>query len=419
MPLFDQIVRIETRARRQNESDFEYLNTSARPGITAMRDLLENWFERVPDAAKADIRGRFRNHSEVQHKSAFYELFWHELLRSCGYDVEIHPVLDGVATNPDFLALQDGVPQFYLEATLAMPPGDPGADRRLAELHDTLDRMDSPDFFLEIQYRGSPEGNIRGRALRERLERWLRQLDFDEISRLYQEGSYESIPGFTWAEQGLSLTFTPMPKDPEVRGQAGARAVGVVMPMAGRMVRTHDDIRAAIEGKAAKYGALELPLVVAVNVMDDFCDDIDISNALFGEERVVAVRQPDGQCRDERGTRIPNGAWRGRAGPRNTLVSAVVITHQLSPSTLRVCAVEVIHNPWAAHPLPPGSLPFPQRSVSLPDGQVHRRPGTIAADLLDIPQLWPVRMRNEEEFGDIILYAPLEIQVCYLRLPTP
>src|SRR5271165_4841623 len=110
MLLFDQIVRTETRARRQNESDFDYLNTSARAGITAMRDLLENWFERVPDAAKADIRGRFRNRREVQHKSAFFELFWHELLRSCGYGVDIHPALEGAATNPDFLVLLDGVP---------------------------------------------------------------------------------------------------------------------------------------------------------------------------------------------------------------------------------------------------------------------------------------------------------------------
>src|ERR1035438_5238649 len=100
MPLFDQIVRTETRARRQNEGSFDYLNTSARPGIVAMRDLLENWFERLPVAARADIRGRFRDRSEVQHNSVFFELFWHEVLRSCAYEVEIHPVLQDVATNP-------------------------------------------------------------------------------------------------------------------------------------------------------------------------------------------------------------------------------------------------------------------------------------------------------------------------------
>ena len=30
---------------------------------------------------------------------------------------------------------------------------------------------------------------------------------------------------------------------------------------------------------------LELPLVIAVKIMDDFCDDIDVLNALFGEEQ--------------------------------------------------------------------------------------------------------------------------------------
>jgi hypothetical protein len=247
-----------------------------------------------------------------------------------------------------------------------------------------------PDFYLEIQYRGSPEGNIRGRALRERLERWLEQLDYDEISRLYQDRNYQAIPSHTLAEQGLSMTFSPMPKGPEFRGQTGARPVGVVMPMDVRMVRTHDDIRVAIEGKATKYGALELPLIVAVNVMDDFCHNIDILNALFGEEQVVAVRQENGQWRDEWGGRVPNGAWRGHAGPRNTLVSAAVISNQLSPSTLRVCAVELVHNPWATHALPPDALQLPQRSVSLPDGHIHRCEGTLAADLLGVPEPWPV-----------------------------
>ncbi len=108
MPIFEELVRTEARPRRQNESSFEYLNTSARPGICAIRDLLETWFDHL------------------------------ELLRSSGYEVEIHPSMADVATNPDFLARRYGVSQFYLEATLAMPPGDAAADRRLAALHDNF-----------------------------------------------------------------------------------------------------------------------------------------------------------------------------------------------------------------------------------------------------------------------------------------
>lgn len=390
MPLFDQIVRTEARPRRQNESSFDYMDSSARPGICAIRGLLENWFEHLPDAANADARARLRSRDEVQHQSAWFELFWHELLRCSGYGVEIHPAIADVTTHPDFLLMRNGVPQFYLEATLAMPPGDAAADRRLAELHDTLDRMNSPDYFLEFQYRGSPEGNIRGRSLRERLERWLQQLNFEEISRLYQNQNYGAVPTLTWPEQGLSVTFTPIPKGPQFRGQPGARPVGAVMPMEMRLLRTHDDIRIAVEGKATKYGALDLPLVVAVNIMDDFCEDLDVWNALFGEEQLVAIRQVDGQWRDEWGPRVPNGAWHGRSGPRNTLVSAVVVTHQLSPSNLRTHTVELIHNPWAAHPLSAESLQLAQRTVTVPSGQIHRQDGMSAADLLGIPEPWPV-----------------------------
>lgn len=390
MPLFDEVVRIEKRPRRQNEGAFEYMNSSSRPGICGIRNLLEQWFDHLQNDAKADVRARFRSRDDAQQQSAWFELFWHELLRCSGYDVEIHPLLADVTTNPDFLAKRNGVFQFYLEATLAMPPGDPAADRRLAELHDTLDRMNSPDYFLHFEYRGSPEGNIRGRALRERLERWLQQLDFEEISRLRENQAEGAIPTYSWSEQGVTLTFEPIPKGPRFRGQPGARPVGAVAPMEMRLLRTHDDIRTAIEGKATKYGALELPLVVAVNVMDDFCDDLDVRNALFGEEQLLTIRQPDGQWRDEWGPRVPNGAWRGRNGPRNTLVSAVVVTHQLSPSNLRTRTAQFVHNPWAAHPLPAEALALTQVSVAPVDGRIHRRAGTSIADILGIAPVWPI-----------------------------
>jgi hypothetical protein len=162
------------------------------------------------------------------------------------------------------------------------------------------------------------------------------------------------------------------------------------MPMDMRLLRTHDDIRAAIEGKATKYGDIDLPLVVAVNVVDDFCDDADVLNALFGEEQIVAIRQVDGGWRNEWATRIPNGAWRGRAGPRNTLVSAVIVLHQLLPSNLRGREEELTHNPWAAHPLPANSLLLPQRRVCLPNGEIEQHAGDSAADLLGIPDPWPI-----------------------------
>jgi hypothetical protein len=249
--------------------------------------------------------------------------------------------------------------------------------------------MDSPDYFLDMEYEGTPEDNIDGGALRRALGRWLGNLDFDEVVRLSQDGRYQELPKLDWRLGEFSLTFRPIPKSPELRGQPGVRPIGVVLPGEMRALHTHDAIRAAIKRKAAKYKNLDCPLVVAVDVMDDFCDDDDIYNALFGEQQVVARRQRGGGWTHEE-SRLLNGAWHGRRGARNVGVSAAIIVHQLVPTTLRVTQIEVIHNPWSAHPLATDLLSLPQRSVRLPGGQIDRRPGCSAADLMGIPKPWPV-----------------------------
>jgi hypothetical protein len=389
MSLFDDLMRVETRPKRQNEASFDYLNRSARPGIAAIRFLFEDWFARLPDFGKANLRARFRKREEVSHQGAFFELFCHELLRRSSYEVELHPTLaNGKA--PDFLVCRACVPQFYFEATLAAnSEADQAAERRIAVLHDTLDRMDSPDYFLDMEYEGTPEDNIDGHALRGALRRWLGTLDFNGVVRLSRDGRYQELPRLNWRLGEFLLTFRPVPKSPQFRDQPGARSVGIVMPGTMRTLHTHDAIRAAIDRKAAKYKNLDCPLVVAVNVMDDFCDDDDIYNALFGERQVVARRQRDGGWSHEE-SRIPNGAWRGRRGARSVGVSATIIVHQLVPTTLRVTQIEVIHNPWSAHPLATDLFSLPQRSVRLPGGQIDRRPGTTSADVMGIPEPWPV-----------------------------
>ena len=55
-----------------------------------------------------------------------------------------------------------------------------------------------------------------------------------------------------------------------------------------------------------------------------------------------------------------------------------------------VHTVELIHNPWAAHPLALGAFRLSQRTIVMPDGEICRQDGVSSADLLGIPQPWPV-----------------------------
>src|SRR5260370_9168859 len=115
--LFDPISRTDLLAMKYNESQFQYHNSSARPTIIAVRSLLENWFEHFPSEAKPDLRQRFRAKINSIHRSAFFELYVHELLRSMGYQMVAHPSLEGVGTHPDFLALRDSPLKCFVEAT--------------------------------------------------------------------------------------------------------------------------------------------------------------------------------------------------------------------------------------------------------------------------------------------------------------
>jgi hypothetical protein len=120
--LFDERNRTDRRLPRRNEPLFDYLNDSARRPVVSLWELLETWFRSYPDSAKQELRGRFHSRKDSDHLGAFFELYLHELLCSMGFDVQVHPDLSsGRKTHPDFLALKDGRPCFYLEATLTGP----------------------------------------------------------------------------------------------------------------------------------------------------------------------------------------------------------------------------------------------------------------------------------------------------------
>ena len=89
--LYDNIHRDYLGAARYSEPQFAYLNRSARLEANLIRALLEAWFSRYPPAEAADLRARFRSSNDLQHHSAFFELFVHELLLKLGLHPQIHP----------------------------------------------------------------------------------------------------------------------------------------------------------------------------------------------------------------------------------------------------------------------------------------------------------------------------------------
>jgi hypothetical protein len=390
MQLFDPGPRAEFRWKKETESTFAYYNQSARPSVAIFREMIEGWFNRFRDEDKIDLCERFRSLNEPNHLGAFFEIYLHELLSRLGFEMELHPAIRERPTHPDFLASTRGANQFYLEATLAGLPSqqEQGAHARMGIVYDAINTIESPNFFLQLEIRGAPSTAPPTRRLRRDLTLWLAGLNLYHIQQLRSAGRDSEVPLFPWQHEGWNLLFSPIPKSAALRGQPGVRPIGMRVPEGGWM-NTHGEIRKAIENKAKKYGELQLPLIVAVNVVGDHCDNIDIMNALYGDESILVTQGVHGRF-TERYERKPNGVWFGPQGPRNPMVSGVLVFACLNPWSMGVVRPELFHSPWAKHPLPVSSWPLPYCVADLAAGRVRHEHGKAAREVLDLPTQWPV-----------------------------
>jgi hypothetical protein len=389
MELFDDISRKDRGSANYSKSRFDYLNRSARPESERVRNLLEEWFAHIPSEVQLKLWSDFRSKDDRQHTSAFFELYLHELLFRLKFDIDFHPTIEGESTHPDFMVSKSGEQLFYLEAALTgLSNTEVATKARENRVYDSLNKMKSPNFFIGLRVRGAPATSPPDKKIRDSLESRLADLDPDEVAEQLKRGNLEALPSWDLEYEGWRITFIAIPKSPADRGKPGVRPIGVQIPEV--IFHTpHIGIRDSIRSKASKYGELDLPYVVAINIIDEFdVDDIDISNALFGEERVTVVFDKNDSTKQHLG-RKPNGAWYGPNGPHNQRVSAVLIAVNLRPWSIAKVTPILWHNPWAIYPLSQDVLSLPQLVPDSVDNQLVKRGGKSSWQLLELYPNWP------------------------------
>jgi hypothetical protein len=392
MTLFDERERSEQCPKLPTQSDFDYHNVSARPGVAAGRVLMEKWFQQYPDEHKRDLRSRYRSRLQSASRGAFFELYLHQLLLRIGCMVKVHPPLRESVKHPDFLVTTSCGTQFYLEAVLAHAPSleaDASA-RRIAEVYECLNSMNSPNFFISVNANGTPATPPSAAGLRRKLEGWLATLDPDEVSNLFLTGRSEEAPRYHWTHDGWDIEFKALPKSPLCRGKPGVRPIGIYSG-AARWMNTANEIRRAIKTKGRKYGRLDLPLVVCVNVLDH-ADSIDILNALIGDEQWNVSFAEGGSVASENRDRAPNGVFGVDKTPKNRRVSAVVVASELGLWTMGAVTPELFHHPWPYFPLAENIWPMPKWIANHEQRQMQRVDGVTASSLLGLPDRWPVSL---------------------------
>jgi hypothetical protein len=129
--------------------------------------------------------------------------------------------------------------------------------------------------------------------------------------------------------------------------------------------------------------------VVAVLIEDEYTDQEDLLDALFGTVSYRVSVKNDGELRSIDPVRQRDGPWFAHAGPSNTRVSAVMKAINLQPSFVARGTPRLWHNPWASRPLT-DSLVWRATRVDPVAGSIDDHPAAMRpGDLLGLPTDWP------------------------------
>ena len=386
MKLFDESERYDESPAFRVESQFRFLNRAGRRDFGVVRGELESWFREYPAAARKSFRGQFRSRIDSQHRSAFFELFLHRLLCSLGGSVQVHPSLEGRTRKPDFLVRPATGQSFYMEAVLATSESkEEGAARaRLDAVYDALDRIESPNFFLDVEVDGTLATSVDTKPLRAFLTAKLAALDPDVVQADFDRAGGPGLPSWKWSLNGLNLHIRALPKG-KARGKRGQRTIGMHSDGA-HWADSVGPIKTALESKTRRYGDLGAPYVIAVNALEGGLELLDIINALYGDEAFV-ITMANARPAGERFTRKANGFWTSNAGPRHKEVSAVLIAAPALPWNVPRTPIWLCLNPWAERPLDGELTRLPQ--VKVEADKIKTAAGESLADIFNLSPQWP------------------------------
>lgn len=384
--IFDDFVRTDASPKRNRESSFDFLNRAARQEIERVREFVESCAGGYPKSEIDELAARIRSGNDKNFSSATFELLLYAALERLNFKLEPHPQLsNGSKARPDFLVTTPDKNHFYLEAVLAseITGANGGGDAIKGTVFDALNEVSHPNFLINVMDQGRPTTQPSGKKLAREILNWLNSLDPDEVTSLAERYGFDAMPAYKWEYEDWSVTFRPIPIKVERRGKAKS-LIGSAMGNAG-FIDNWTPIRDAVKRKGSKYGELDLPLLVAVN-MDTFAlDEIDEMQALFGQEKYVFTAGSVGT--EPRMKRAPNGAWYGPNGPQYTRVSGAWIFNDLSPYSVAGRRNTIYLNPWAAFSLSESVTLFPH--VRAIENEMKYAKGMSLGEVFKLDESWP------------------------------
>ena len=376
MRIFDDFARDDPGRMYDGESMFLFLNRSSRPAVEATRLTIEDWFAAYPPDHQGSLRGSIRSKINNQHHAAYFELFLHELFRKMGFRITIHPDIPNSNHHPDFYLTSDNLSPFYVEAKLASGQSESEiAEEKLwGDVIRCIDEIESPDFYLTIHPKSIPDSPPRLTDIKKHVTKFIHNL-----SSTHQKGR-EDI-----CIRGLQFGIGVIPRG-DSKGNSRLGSIGSIWGEWNIIPSDlTDHLGDAIERKSKRYGKLDAPYLIAVDIMNASLSPLDLFNVLYGIGPEEIIRPKDGS---RLGIELRQS---GGVLPKYPNVTAIIAFHQVMPSFIPhdwpIPQAYVCPNPWAQHPLPE-AIPRLFRFELVNDRFVPVA-GDPLTEILGLPPNWP------------------------------
>lgn len=354
--LFDDIQRTYEGPADYSESEFKYINRSARELFALARCELEKWFSEYcteNTSEVADLAARFRSEDDEHHFSALTELYLYNLLKVHGYIIKTHPKLPDKKSRPEFIIFKDGKPLFVVEAVVVFGnPTQKRVEKFESSILDAMNQVASTDFLVSVSIESvNPDKMPAIGRIKKEIRRELSKLDYEAICR--QIEATGEFPSWQWEKDGWKLKFTasPVKEEARTRRNENSRIIGAIQyPI--KCINLDENIKKNVLRKVKKYGDLKMPFIIAVNIISEsmFCDDYTIMSSLFGKETIQITSYANG-TRTTRPGRTLDGIWiHPKMGVKNTRMSGLLVLSGLRSSTISEIKPVLWHHPKAQRP---------------------------------------------------------------------
>lgn len=387
--------------RKRTETVWQFLERSTESVATDTRTRWDAWLGRMPSGPRDSLIHRLKARHDATVRDALSELVTFILLDSVYGSVDIEPAT-GTGSFTDFAV---NLPvRTHFEVRRKTPSQELVGDaRRLADIADEMEKIESPDFWLSVEARsGKTVPSMK--QVRQKVTSWLNSLDYDkEVAlaeqerRARQARAVDEAPGLdasplerarylaahrpydppTFEDGGEDwhIRISAHPRSADGRGP-GQFTVGTRFGGAAH-IETADNLEATIRKKVKQHAGLTEPLVVVLDLSSPIADDLQVAASLYGPATATMLTPATVLTTTRDRTQ---GIWpepvRQPARP-----AAVLILRGIWLGSHRALA-ELWLPPGATSPLLPG--PWDVRTVGADQQPVTIQESTAsAADYLD------------------------------------